>query len=336
MASNLIETNTPIKILPKDIYDISGRKIFVSNKIDNVNYSYCQVNKVSRSEISNTVGPLTLFEINDDVSKELNEAAVWVGNNDGSDVILDWDGYPGSDSNTSNVSNMRCAFTLSLNKKIDAASPLYLKKTYREVTINGSSVSKYDTKKSEYKTIYYSALTSEQINEVRQKGTLTFTSSDPFYQNVMINTTPSSIVGYTIEIKTDFTVSLVAENYNPEEVIVNDINKVNSFDYPYNELMTSQSLISDNANEIINYWRNGKRTIHLKIKYGKYSDIDGKVVYNGSDGTYISVNDIVRPFKKDNVPLFVKSDGSPIDFRVLTSEIVYEGTLYLEIDLIEN
>lgn len=336
MASNLIETNTPIKILPKDIYDISGRKIFVSNKINNVNYSYCQVNKVSRSEISNSVGPLTLFQINDDTSKELNEAAVWVGNVDGSDVILNWDGYPKSDTNSSNVSNMKCTFTLSLNKKIDGISPLYLKKTYRLVTIKNGLGSKYETKKSEYTTVYYSALSSEQINEIRTKGTLTYTESSPFYQNIMINTTPSSIVGYTIEIKTDFTVTLVAENYSPEEVILNDVNKVNSFDYPYNELMTSQSLISNNVNEIITEWKNGKRTIHLKIKYGKYSDIDGNLVYNGSDGTCISVNDIVRPFKKDNEALFVKSDGTPIDFRVLSSEINYDGNVYLELDLIEK
>ncbi len=112
-----------------------------------------------------------------------------------------------------------------------------------------------------------------------------------------------------------------------------------------NELMNVKNKTNDIpifeaiSNSLITNYVDGKKTAFLTCKYGEYRDTSNNIVYNGSDGKCISIGDYVIPYKRKNgvdVPLAKYINGNPMVFIVTSSEIVYNGYININIELLER
>ena len=93
------------------------------------------------------------------------------------------------------------------------------------------------------------------------------------------------------------------------------------------------------ASNILNAFKNGRKVVSLTVFYGKYLDLDGNVVYNGTDGKYITVDDICVPYTIRNgieVPLLTDKNGNAIEFRVTKSTLNYDGSATVSLTMLEN
>lgn len=96
------------------------------------------------------------------------------------------------------------------------------------------------------------------------------------------------------------------------------------------------SIIAENISE---QYKNGRKVVSLTVFYGKYLDLDGNVVYNGTDGKYITVDDICVPYTIRNgveVPLLTDKNGNAIEFRVTKSTLNYDGSATVSLTMLEN
>lgn len=155
-----------------------------------------------------------------------------------------------------------------------------------------------------------------------------------------ILTTITKVYDYDVTLKADFGTA-----YVESEKSVSVGNGTNEFSIEVNELFQSDTTINGAeamtalGNSIVNAFKNGKNTVNLTIFYGKYLDNDGNEIYNGLDGKFIKVDDVVIPYTIRNgigEPLFKNSFSNPVEFIVTASKLTYSGNFTIQLLMIEK
>lgn len=153
-------------------------------------------------------------------------------------------------------------------------------------------------------------------------------------------TTITKVDDYDVTLKADFGTA-----YVESEKSVSVGNGTNEFSIEVNELFQSDTTINGAeamtalGNSIVNTFKNGKNTVTLTIFYGKYLDNDGNEIYNGLDGKFIKVDDVVIPYTIRNgvsEPLFKNSFANPVEFIVTASNLTYSGNFTIQLSMIEK
>ena len=106
-----------------------------------------------------------------------------------------------------------------------------------------------------------------------------------------------------------------------------------------NTKINGMPITQEVGNNILNKYKNGRNTASLTIFYTKYLDTENKTVYNGSDGRFITTDDICIPYIIRNgvsEPLQRKSDGMPMEYIVTSSQFSYNGLVTVSLEMIEN
>lgn len=114
---------------------------------------------------------------------------------------------------------------------------------------------------------------------------------------------------------------------------------------------TLESIIFTDVSE---KFKNGRNTTKVSVFYDKYLDLDGSTVYNGVDGYFPKVDDIITPYTirtksgadlPTEVPLYTENyitnqDGSQSavgkQFYVTSCSLEYDGDFRIEIEAIEK
>lgn len=107
-----------------------------------------------------------------------------------------------------------------------------------------------------------------------------------------------------------------------------DINSQKFVEYDYFEKM---------SNDLINKYSKGKITANLTCVYGNYYNTYGGLEINGNYGETLKVGDEVIPYKRKNgieVPLLTKNNEA-VKFKITSCEIVYEGQIKYNLELLE-
>lgn len=155
-----------------------------------------------------------------------------------------------------------------------------------------------------------------------------------------LNTIYVSVDDHNVTFKADFGTA-----YVESEKSVSIGNGANEFSIEVNELFQSDTTINGAeamtalGNSIVNSFKNGKNTVTLTIFYGKYLDNDGNEIYNGLDGKFIKVDDVVIPYTIRNgihEPLFKNSFANPVEFIVTASNLTYSGNFTIQLSMIEK
>lgn len=226
-----------------------------------------------------------------------------------------------TDSTTKRVGS-NTKISLETNELM-ADSTAYFSIPYNEITYNNSlgigerliSVSSKlpTTSDVSVKISYYSGL------------------ENPIYSTVVIpkGQTKSNVIS----------ASLIQTFGKIEEILTKyDENYGYDYNYWYNTIgIRIGQYISDN---IILYYKNGKKRISIKVGYGDYYYDDG-TPYGGIAGAkkLLQVGDIVQPMKWNNeqdVPFAIKKDGSPMLFEITSAELETSGAPKLFLQLLEK
>lgn len=94
------------------------------------------------------------------------------------------------------------------------------------------------------------------------------------------------------------------------------------------------------ANNIIENYSKGKKSIKMKVGYADYYYEDG-TAYGGINGKkqILQFGEIVKPMKYKNgkdIPMSIKKDGSARIFEITSSEVSTKGAPYVNLQLIEK
>lgn len=108
------------------------------------------------------------------------------------------------------------------------------------------------------------------------------------------------------------------------------------------------------ASNVLDRFKNGRNTTKVSVFYDKYLDLDGSTVYNGVDGYFPKVDDIITPYTlrtksgadlPTEVPLYTENyitnqDGSQSavgkQFYVTSCSLEYDGDFRIELEAIEK
>ena len=120
----------------------------------------------------------------------------------------------------------------------------------------------------------------------------------------------------------------------------------NTVDIKYYNI-TSVTTINANefmSNNILSQYKKGKETAVLRCDISEYynDDIDGTLAISTKDTSKkmtFGINDEVIPMRFNydgkDVPMSTKTNGNPKSFRVVGSNIIYDGAIWQEISLQE-
>lgn len=110
-----------------------------------------------------------------------------------------------------------------------------------------------------------------------------------------------------------------------------------SFILDANQCLYNKATFNKKANMIVDQYKNGKEVVELKCSVSDYYDEDGSLAIDsrisGTDKMPIfDIGDVVRPMVLDRygkeVPMSVKSDGTPKDFTVSSVTVDFDGALW--------
>lgn len=185
------------------------------------------------------------------------------------------------------------------------------------------------------------------ITRIKAQGDYTY---DPAQYNPMDRWYSTTLRGtYEQYVPTSITVSFygIYADVNTEDVALVYGSGKRSFTVDSNELMqTPTSSYDDNAiskicNSILSYYKNGLQVLTLLCSISDYYDEDGNLVItkDGSQSMIFRLHDEVIPYVygvNGDVPLALNNDFTPKVFKVIGTNVYYDGAVWQELTLKEK
>lgn len=137
--------------------------------------------------------------------------------------------------------------------------------------------------------------------------------------------------------------------YSRDDVLIErgSSTKGNEIELPTNELMQVGSMVDTSelgdflVTSVLNRYGAGKEVYELKCSIAEYYDTDQMLAISPTDVLYHAMfkkHDIVEPYiftSEGEVPLSVKSDGTPKQFEIIGIDYSYQGVVWQELTIQE-
>lgn len=253
-------------------------------------------------------------------------------------------------SQTSSQSGQQYDISLALKTVSNSVSYYFNGNTYSanaSVTLNVSNnvISKSIVEEDDGYLVNIRLLAG--ITRIKAQGNYTY---DPSQYNVPNNLYQTTLNGtYEQYVPTTITISFygIYADVNTEDVALVYGSGKRSFTVDSNELMqTPTSSYNDNAiskicNSILSYYKNGLQVLTLLCSISDYYDEDGNLVItkDGSQSMIFRLHDEVIPYVygvNGDVPLALNNDFTPKVFKVIGTNVYYDGAVWQELTLKEK